>query len=177
MLRDARTSRRFDQRLPIACVTLIMALLGPFALSACNGSLSGELAGVKNELNLNTEIENFIVSFADTVNIGDESHAVSADTAQFCPNAPEPQLKVLGFAKQVDPDNDSSRLRKRPGTDAGELAAIPTGDRVYVFFGPVCVEGYNWYTVAIEDYVVGWVAEADKETKTRWFEPDIRNSN
>lgn len=171
-----RTLAMPEHRSLAACITLSGVLIFLLALTACNGNVSSEVAGIKGELNVTTEIENVILNFGGTVNINNELHQLSADNTKFCPNAPTPQLKVFDYAIQVDPDKDSSRLRKRPGTYAGELAAIYPGHRVYVFFGPVCVEGYNWYAVSTEDYVLGWVAEADKHKKTRWFMRDIRES-
>ena len=146
-------------------VRLVAFLMFPFMLVGCDNAIQ------KNEANFATEIENLVINLGGTVEINEVSHRVTADTQVFCQDAPKPRLEVGVEAVQVDSDSDSSSLRLNPGIDAGVRAAISTGDHVFVLFGPICADGYNWFVVAGANYNVGWAAEADKDGKTYWFAP------
>ena len=152
-------------------VRLLILFLTSLALTACG---SASVVDVGPEFS--PEIDNFILVIGGNVTINEVSHTISANSQAYCPNVPKPRLVAGAPAIQTDTEREPSNLRLRPGTEAGIVAKIEHGKRVFVLLGPICSEGYNWYVVAFGDYLVGWVAEADQDGKTYWFLPDKTQS-
>ena len=73
----------------------------------------------------------------------------------------QPARLVPGANGRVSPHpNIPNRLRSNPSLTNNVIGRIPAGASFFVYSGPVCSEGMNWYHVNYNSQI-GWVAEGN----------------
>jgi hypothetical protein len=81
-----------------------------------------------------------------------------------------PNLTVINGPQTVQMVHDEPvDLYSAPGKAADEIGALQPGDTVRVVTGPLCVDGSNWYEVAVTDDSYGWVEGTGM--RGYWLEP------
>ena len=69
-----------------------------------------------------------------------------------------PQLRVGGRAQNIN--GTSNRMRNGPALSEPQVSKIQSTEVVDVLAGPVWADGYYWWQVRKDDYVIGWTAES-----------------
>ena len=81
-----------------------------------------------------------------------------------------PLALTLGGQAQVTIGGGANRVRRDPGLSAEQITLVPEGATFTITGGPICVDGYNWWTVTLPiDGTTGWMAEGTPGDY--WMEP------
>ncbi|MBX3065268.1 MAG: Ig-like domain-containing protein [Anaerolineae bacterium] len=101
----------------------------------------------------------------DLLAITDEGTSGSAAPAAFeCPGAPPTQLAVGMEVYVLYDDPRPIRVRENAGLAGRQITQANPGTVFSVVGGPVCSDGYVWWSVVSEDETIrGWVAEGNLE--------------
>jgi Tol biopolymer transport system component len=71
------------------------------------------------------------------------------------------QLGVGVRGRVTFTDGTPSRLRAEPGIRSAEITQMAEGTEFDVIGGPICINGFRWWQLELDDTTTGWAAEAD----------------
>lgn len=84
-----------------------------------------------------------------------------APTLPDCGEALPPRLTIGAAARVTFTTGSPLNLRTGPAGDF--VMSLAEGTQFTVSDGPICADGFNWWTINLNNNTGGWVAEADSE--------------
>lgn len=88
-------------------------------------------------------------------------------TGDYCTGAPSSRLAIGMRARVTYTDGTTLRVRSAPGEAI--IAEMAEGTEFTVIGGPLCLDGFTWWQLQLDDGTVGWSAEGD--TSDYYIEP------
>jgi hypothetical protein len=87
--------------------------------------------------------------------------ATAIPGAVHCAGAPASIISVGISARVTITNSGPLNVRSQAGTGHPVSRILPEGTEFNVVGGPLCVDGYTWWRVILQDNVYGWAAEGN----------------